>query len=115
MILIEKELISFLPDIHIINLRFPVGLKFIKQLFLNRHIKKYNDFYIELNKLPIPIFIPKMLSYYNIDVDYQIAEKLWMTVLDTWYARLDVNNVSLESLCELTDGILKSVFDFVKI
>lgn len=111
---IKNELKNFLPDLHIISVRYPIGLKFVKQLFLNRDTKKYNDLYIELNKMTFPVIVPKMLSFYNLDVDYKIAEELWITVLDTWYSRLDVDNINLEVLCELTDSILKSVFAFSK-
>ena len=112
LLVIKDDLKSFLPDLHIISVRYPLGLKFVKQLFLNREIKKYNDLYNKLNKIPISVIVPKMLSYYKLDVDYKIAQELWITVLDTWYSRLDVNNMNLEVLCELTDDILKSVFNF---
>lgn len=114
LMVIKDELKNFLPDLHIISVRYPIGLKFVKQLFLNRDTKKYNDLYIELNKMTFPVIVPKMLSYYKLDVDYKIAEELWITVLDTWYSRLDVDNINLEVLCELTDSILKSVFAFSK-
>ena len=114
LMVLKDELKNFLPDLHIISVKYPIGLKFVKQLFLNRETKKYNDLYNKLNKMPMPIIVPKMLSYYNLEIEYKIAEELWITVLDTWYSRLDVNNINLEVLCELSDSILKSVFNFSK-
>lgn len=112
LMVIKDELKCFLPDLHIISVRYPIGLKFVKQLFLNRQIKKYNVLYIKLNKMPIPIIIPKMLKHYNLKIDYHIAENLWVTVLDTWFSQLDVDNISLENLSQSTDRIMKTVIDF---
>ncbi|MDN3643861.1 TetR/AcrR family transcriptional regulator [Lutimonas halocynthiae] len=109
---IREEIKYFLPDLHIISMRYPTSLKFFRQFFLNRHISKYNDLYISLNRMANPILIPKMLSYYDSSISYDIAEPLWMTVLDTWYSRLDVDNLSVEHLCEKTETIMKTVFDF---
>ena len=110
--IITDELKNFLPDLHIISVRYPLGLKFVKQLFLNRDTKKYNELYIELNHMTFPVIIPKMLEYYNLKIDYHIAKNLWVTVLDTWYSQLDVDNINLENLCQSTDRIMKTVIDF---
>ena len=92
---ISEEIKTFLPDLHIISMRYPTSLKFVRQLFLNRHLPKYNDHYIRLNTMANPVLIPKMLKYYGSSVDYELAEPIWMTVVDTWYSRLDVDNLSV--------------------
>lgn len=111
---LKDQMHVFIPDLYKITVQYPQGFKFHRQLFLNRNDYRLNLVYINVNKTCNPIIIPKLIDYYKLNVPYSVIESLWTTVTDTWYSRLDVNNFNVESLCGLTEGIMKTVLDFAK-
>ena len=110
--ILKAEMINFLPDLHVIIMRHTVGLKFHRQLFLNQIEPLFGNTYRDLNKKANPLIIPKLLSYYKFEIPYSFAENLWIAVLDTWYSRLDINQLSVAYMCQLTESIMKTVFRF---
>lgn len=109
--IVKNHLINFLPDIHMLNMQNITGLKFSKQVFLNRDRPKFNELYLKLIQLGNPVFIPKMLDFYDLTKDYFVAESLWMTVYDAWFARLDTNQLNVTYLSDLTESIMKPILD----
>jgi len=109
---LEEQLNNYLPDLHLISLQFIVGIKFHRQLFLHRNNPKFGHEYLKMNKSSHPIIIPKLIEYYKLNVPYKVAESLWITLFDTWYSRLDINQFSLDYLCNLSEDIMKTVLDF---
>ena len=110
--ILKKQLKNFLPDLHLIGLQYIVGIKFHRQLFLHRNNPKFGLIYLEMNKSSHPVIIPKLIEHYKLNVPYEIVESLWITLCDTWYSRLDINQFSLDYLCDLTENIIKTVLDF---
>lgn len=112
---LKDQMRVFLPDMHKVNIQFQEGIKFHRQLFLNRNDHRLNLVYINTNISCNPIIIPKLIEYYKLNVPYSVIESLWTTtVVDTWYSGLDVNNFNVVYLCGLTEGIMKTVLDFAK-
>ena len=112
--ILKDQMHVFIPDLHKINVQYPKGIKFHRQLFLNRSDHRLNFVYISVNNSCNLITIPKLIKYYNLNVPYSVIESLWVTVTDTWYSRLDINNFNVEYLCGLTEEIMKTVLDFAK-
>lgn len=112
--ILKKQLNTYLPDLHLISLQHITAIKFSRQLFLHRNIPKLNKTFIEVNKSTHPVIIPKLKEYYKLNVPYELAESLWITLCDTWYSRLDINQFSLDYLCDLSEDIMKTILDFTK-
>ena len=114
-VVLKEQMEVFLPDLHKIAEPYLNGFKFHRQLFLQRTDPRFNWVYVSINRAGNPVILPKLISYYKLNVPYEVIESLWMTVIDTWYSRLDVNRFEAPYLCELTEDIMKTVLDFARI
>ena len=105
---------QLIPDLHIILAQHPWNLKFGRQLFLNRYNPVHNMIFLtareKVNKVTIPLFI----DYYHFNIPYSIAEDLWNSLSESWYSRLDPNDLSADSMQKLTEEIMETVMIFAR-
>lgn len=101
---------KYVPDLHQLLLAFPVGLRFHKQLFNHSHISKYQQVFKRCNEISAKEFIIRLfIDYYELPLDYEDASQLHESLENTWYSRLDINNLTLEKLVDSTEGIMKAL------
>ena len=103
-----------IPDIHYLLEQFQTGIKFHRQLFVNRHIPNYNMVYMKVNDITNKVEVPLFMMYYKFNVQYKVAEDLWTTLTDTWYANIDVNDLSAASMRKVTEDIMKNILAFAR-
>ena len=111
---IKKKMQVFIPDLYIIIASYIEGVKFHRQLFINRSDPRFNLVYMNGINSGNPIIIPKLIEYYKLNVPYQVVESLWLTVTDTWYSRLDFDQFNVPYLLGLTEEIMKTILDFAR-
>lgn len=112
--LAELHCRNYLPDIHQLALMFPSGFKFHKQLFNHRHISKYNQVYEECNKIAGKRFsVQLFIDYYQLPLSFKSAAQLHDSLVDTWYSRLDLNDMSLDSMVRSTEEIMKGILNLI--
>ena len=58
--------------------------------------------------------VPVFIRYYNFNVQYKVAEDLWITLKDTWYANINVNDLSSALMQKITEGIMKNILTLVR-
>ena len=63
-----------IPDIHYLLEQFQTGIKFHRQLFVNRHIPNYNMVYMRVNDTTNKVEVPLFIRYYKFSVQYKVAE-----------------------------------------
>jgi AcrR family transcriptional regulator len=95
-----------IPDLYYLLEQIQTGMKFHRQLFINRHITSYNMVYMRVNDIANKVEVPVFISYYKFNVQYQVAEDLWTTLRDTWYANINVNDLSAASMQKVTEDIM---------
>ncbi|MEA1898268.1 MAG: TetR/AcrR family transcriptional regulator [Bacteroidota bacterium] len=102
-----------IPDLHNLLEQIQTAIKFHRQLFVNRHIPNYNMVYMRVNDTTNKVEVPLFIRYYKFDVHYEVAEDLWTTLKDTWYANINVNDLSAAAMIKVTENIMKNILAFV--
>ena len=102
------------PDLYLLLEQYPIPLKFSKQLFLNRNIPAYNYLFLKTYNASAKEFILKLFSeqfsFHHTDREMY---NLWLTVGESWYSRLDLNNLSAAKMQQLAEEIMHSVLKFM--
>ena len=111
---LENRLHSYIPDLFVIMHEFKLGVQFTKQLFLNRENPAYNKAYKQSVELSSDLTVPKFMAFLKIDLPLEAAKLLWYTLTDTWYSRLNFNNFSVDSLCELSHEVVDSIIPLIE-
>lgn len=105
---------KFLPDIHELGMSFPNGIKFQKQLFNFRHIKKFDVIYQRCNRIAAESFIVQhFIAFYDLPLSFKPASVLYHALVDTWYSRLDITNMALENLVQLTEESMDPILNII--
>lgn len=111
---LENRLHSFMPDLYVIMCEFKLGAQFTQQLFKNREQLKFNEAYKETIALSADLVVPKFMAFHKIDLPFEAGKSLWLTLTDTWYSRINFENFTVDSLCELTYEIMDSIIPLIE-
>lgn len=107
-----KECKKYSPDLYLLLEKYPIPLQFSKQLFLNRNIPAYNYLFMKILSAIGSLFCLKLFSeQFNIRND-EDACNLWQIVVEAWYSRLDVNDLTAKKMAQLEKEIMDSVVKF---
>ena len=109
---LQLKLKVFIPDLHHILYAFETGVKFHWQLFKHRSDVRFGYTYNTINSSSAAFILPVFKDYYKLKVSGPVLKALWKTLTDSWYAQLDFNDYSPESLAALSDSIMQSILRF---
>lgn len=109
----KRECKTLLPDLYNLLANYPIPLKFCRQLFINRSNLLYNTAFIKAYKDSSITFALKLFSQQYELKNNEETFNLWATVGDSWYSRLDINDLSAKKMQEIAEEVLNSVFKFV--
>jgi len=105
---------KYLPDLHILILAFPSGLHFMKQLFNHRHNDKFNDAFVKCNEVVEREFALRLfMDYYKLPLAVKESAHLHASLTDTWYSRLDMNDLKLEKLTNAVEEIMQTILELM--
>lgn len=101
---------NYIPDIYKLILLFPNSLKFMKQLFNHRDNIKFNEVFVKCNDMVEYKFALRLfIDYFELPLSTKEAAPLHKLLTDSWYSRLDINDLSLEKLIQSTEEIMQSI------
>jgi len=104
---------KYFPDVYVLLEQYPIPLKFSKQLFLNRHNPVYNLLFIKTYNASAEAFILKLFSdQFDLHHNREDTNNLWLTFGESWYSRLDTNNMSATNMQQLAEEVINSVLKF---
>lgn len=109
----KRECKSLLPDLYNLLERYPIPLKFCRQLFINRSNPLYNAAFIKAYKDSSITFALNLFSQQFKLKNNEETLNLWTTVGESWYSRLDTNTLSSNKMQQIAEEVLNSVFKFV--
>jgi AcrR family transcriptional regulator len=109
---LQQKLKVFIPDLHRILHSYKTGVKFHWQLFKHRSDIRFGYLYNSGNSSSADIILPVFRDYYELTVSDSALRGLWKTLTDSWYARMDFDNFSPESMAELAEEIMQSILTF---
>ncbi len=106
---------QLIPDIYLALEKFPVELQFNLQLFHHRNDPRFNyiftrSYYSTAKAFALQLFIDR----YNLTQPWDEVYRLWLAVGETWYSRLDPNDLSAATMQKHSEEILAAVMSFVK-
>lgn len=109
-----RECKKLFPDLYLLLAQYPITLQFSKQLFLNRINPAFNYLFMKTYNASAGAFILKLFSeQFGLHLNDEDTYNLWLTVGESWYSRLDINNLSAEKMQKLAEEIMNSVLKFI--
>ena len=109
-----RECKKLFPDLYLLLEQYPIPLKFSRQLFINRNNPAYNYLFMKTYNASAKAFILKLFSeQFDLHYNYEDTNNLWLTVGESWYSRLDPNNLSAVKMQQLATEIMNSVLRFM--
>ncbi len=109
-----EECKKLFPDLYLLLGKYRTPLLFSRQLFLNRNIPAFNYLFVKTYEFSARSFILKLFAeQFNIHQYSEETYNLWLTVGESWYSRLNPDDLSAETMQKLAEEIMDSVFKFV--
>lgn len=110
---LNKRFHSYIPDLYVILYDFELGLKFTYQLFKNRELPKYNNAHKKGIALSFELILPKFKTFFKLDLPDETIISLWDTLTDSWYSRLNIDDLSVEAMTALCYEIMDTILPLV--
>jgi AcrR family transcriptional regulator len=111
----KNECTQLFPELHELLAGYPVPLSFSIQLFRHRNHPAYNYLFIKTYESSARAFILKLFAEeYNLNQPEGEMLKLWLTVGETWYSRLDLNDLSASTMQKYAEEIMDTVVSFAR-
>ncbi len=105
---------NLFPDLYLFIEKYPIPLQFNRQLFLNRIDPAFNYLFLKTYNASARAFVLKLFSrQFGLHHNDEDTFNLWLTVGETWYSRLDPDNLSSEKMQKLAQDIMDSVMKFI--
>lgn len=102
------------PDLYNLLEKIPIPLQFSRQLFLNRHIPAFNYMFHKMYSSHSHSFLMTLFAeQFGLHQKTEIIYNLWVTIGESWYSRLDPDNLSAEKMQQLAEEIINSVLKFM--
>jgi len=110
----KRKCKKYRPDLFQVISEFPLGLKFHRQLFNHRSNPLYNFTYMSCNENSAETFVIELFKkYYKLDTDKSTLKLIHESLLDAWFSRLDVNNLSADNIMKISDDIMESILNLI--
>ena len=105
---------SLIPDLYKILAQYPIPLQFSRQLFLNRHIPRYDYVFRKSYETSAHIFV---LELFADQLGLQLPESdlnyLFLTLGEAWYSRLNPQDLSADTLQGHAEDILQNLMTLI--
>ncbi|MEA3477638.1 MAG: hypothetical protein U9R60_05630 [Bacteroidota bacterium] len=98
-----KEKVNSYNEFLELLVRFPDDIKFSKQLFKLRENPEMNLALLYGISAIKPIIIPLFKDHFILSENPEYFNSVWMTLVESWYTRVDVNNLSAEHMQDLSE------------
>ena len=82
---------------------FPDDIKFSKQLFTHRENPEMNMVFLYGISAIKPTIIPLLKSRLILSGNPEYFNSVWMTLVESWYSSVDINNLSVKHMKEISE------------
>ena len=105
---------NIFPDFYLLLEQYPIPLQFNRQLFLHRNKPAFNYLFDKSFRVGSERFILKLFSkQFDLHYSDEDISNLWLSFGESWYSRLDPNDLSAASMQQLGEEVLSSVLKFI--
>lgn len=106
----KKKCNQLLPDLYDLLSHYPIPLKFSLQLFHNRSNPHFNFLLIKSYEATAESFVLGLFAdHFELPKSEKKVYHLWLTLGESWYSRLDPNDLSSKTLQKHAEEILKTL------
>lgn len=106
----KEKCTSLFPDLYDLLEKSPIPLQFSRQLFVHRNTPVFNYLFLKTYQSSASVFIlPLFAKEFNLNYSNENLLSLWITVGESWYSRLDPNDLSSEKMQIIAMDIMQSV------
>ena len=106
--LIEKQNSTYIQLFELLS-AYPDEIKFNKQLFIHRENPAMNLVFLYGTNSVKPIIRSQLKSHFKLSENIEHFNSVWMTMVESWYSALDVNNLTakhMQNISEETAAII---------
>jgi AcrR family transcriptional regulator len=109
----KENCTKLFPDLYDILEQNPIPLQFSLQLFHHRSYPAYNYLFLKTYQATAKSFALKLFKkHYNLTQPANEVYLLWLTLGEAWYSRLDIQDLTSDTLQKHSEEILQSFFLF---
>jgi len=83
--------------------KYPDELKFSKQLFIHRENPAMNLVFLYGINSVKPIILSLLKNHFKLSDDIEYFNSVWMTMVESWYSALDVNDLTAKHMKEISE------------
>ena len=110
----QKNCKKLIPDLYRELAKHPVSLQFHIQLFRHRTRPSFNYLFLKSYESSSKAFALKLFAnYLKLNLPQKDVYKLWLTLGEAWYSRLDPEDLSAENLQHQGEEVLKAIAFFM--
>ena len=93
---------------------YPDEIKFCKQLFTYRENPEMNLVFLYGIRTVKSILLFLLESRFKLPEDMECFESEWMTIVESWYSALDVNNLTAKYMKDISDETAEIIINLNK-
>ena len=107
--LIKKQTYTY-NELFDLLAKYPDELKFCKQLFIHRENPEMNLVFLYSIRAAKPIILSLLKSHFKLSEDIEHFSSVWMCMVEAWYSRLDVNNLTAKHMKNISEETAEIIF-----
>lgn len=93
---------------------YPDEIKFCKQLFIHRENPSMNLVFLYGINSVKPIILSLLKNHFKLSEDIEYFNSVWMTMVESWYSALDVNNLTAKHMQNISEEIAAIIINMHK-
>jgi len=93
---------------------YPDQIKFNKQLFTHRENPAMNLCFLYGISAFKTITIPLFKSHFKLSMDIESLDSIWMTMVESWYLALDINNLTVKHMKDISEETAEKIIELSK-
>lgn len=103
-----------LPDFFQLIEKFPMGLKFQRQIFLNRHIPILGYMFAKIQGETSKGFVLDLfIKQFDLKIKREDAARLWITLTESWFTRINPEQLDAVELQRISEETMNTILKFI--
>lgn len=104
-----------IPDLYDTLSEYTIPLQFSRQLFINRHIPRYNYLFEKAYESSAKAFgVDLFAAHLELDLPREDLLNLYRTLGEAWYSRLDPEDLSSSTMQRHSEEVMASLSSLIK-
>ena len=103
-----------LPDFYQLLEKYTLGLKFHRQIFINRHLPIFGYMFTKIeSKTSKELILDLFVKEYKLSLKHEDVSKIWFTITESWYSRINPEQLQAKEMQRIAEEIMNSIVKFI--